>query len=264
MKIKDLKIGFLGFGNMAQAIAQGWLLSEKISSEQLYASARDQEKLKKNTEKLGIKIVDTNQELVDKVDLVIAAVKPYQMKAVISPLKKKLQKKLFVSVAVNFLYEDFKQILFPGTQHLSTLPNTPVAYGDGIVLFEKKHSLSQENLHLVEELFQIISHVESIPTDQMAIAGVISGSAPAFVDLFIEALSDAAVKHGLNRETSYPLISQMVRGTANLQIQTGKHPGQLKDEITSPSGTTIKGIVSLEKDAFRGSIIQAVDEILKD
>ena len=264
MTIKDLKIGFLGFGNMAQAIAQGWLLSGKITGKQLYASARDQDKLKKNTNKLDIQAVSTNEALIDQVDIVILAVKPYQMEAVVEPLGEKLKDKIVVSLAVNFLFEDFNKILAAGTQHLSTLPNTPVAFGDGIVLFEEEHSLEPENFQQVYELFQLISHVEMILSEQMAIAGVISGSAPAFVDLFIEALSDAAVKHGLNRQISYQLTSQMVRGTANLQIQTAKHPGQLKDEITSPSGTTIKGIASLEKDAFRGTIIQAVDEILKD
>lgn len=264
MKINECKIGFLGFGNMAQAIAKGWLLSDEIKSNQLYASARNQDQLKKNTQELAIHTVSSNKELIEQVDLVILAVKPYQIETVLKPLIKELNEKIVVSVAVNFLFEDFKKILMSNTQHLSVLPNTPVAFNDGILLFEDKHSLREENYQLVEKLFRLVSHVEIISSKEMDIAGVISGSAPAFVDLFIEALADAAVKHGLDRQTSYQLISTMVRGTANLQAKTGKHPGQLKDEITSPSGTTIKGIASLEKDAFRGSIIQAVDEILKE
>lgn len=264
MQVNNIKIGFIGFGNMAQALAQGWLLSDEIKGSQLYASARDQEKLAKTTQKLGIQAVASNEELVDTVDIVIAAVKPYQMEAVIKPLAEKLKNKVFISVAVNFLHEEFKELLLPNTQHLSTLPNTPVAFADGIILLEATHSLNKENFQIVQNLFQLISHVEIVPSAQMDIAGVVAGSAPAFVDLFIEALGDAAVKHGLNRQTSYRLISQMVRGTANLQLKTGKHPGQLKDEITSPNGTTIQGIASLEKNAFRGTIIEAVDEILKE
>lgn len=264
MKLNEVKIGFIGFGNMGQAIADGWLLSEEIAPEQLYASARNQEKLAAKTEKVGIQAIPTNEELIRTVDIVILAVKPYQIKEVIQPLKEELKDKILISVAVNFLFKDFKEILLPGSQHLSSLPNTPVAFADGILLFEEEHSLTNENFNLIQDLFQLISHVEIIPTEQMAIAGVVSGSAPAFVDLFMEALADAAVKHGLNRQVAYQLISQMVSGTANLQLKTGKHPGELKDEITSPSGTTIKGIASLEKDAFRGSIINAVDEILKD
>lgn len=264
MDVKQVKIGFIGFGNMAQAIAKGWILSKKIQSEQLYASARDQEKLTLNTESLGIHAVKTNQKLVKLVDIIILAVKPHQIDQMIKPLKEVLRGKTVISIAVNYLYEDFQKNLAVDTQHLSTLPNTPVAIGEGVFLFEEKHSLSDGKFRVIQSLFQLISHVELIPTEQMAIAGIITGSAPAFVDLFIEALGDAAVKHGLDRKTSYRLISQMMRGTADLQLKTGKHPGELKDQITSPSGTTIKGIASLEKNAFRGTIIEAVDEILKD
>lgn len=264
MNFEEVKIGFLGFGNMGQAIAKGWLSSGKVSSKQLYASARDQVKLKKNTEELGVQALSTNEALIDKTDVVILAVKPYQMKELIEPLKEKLTHKIIISVAVNLLFEDFEKLLKENSQHLSILPNTPVAFGDGIVLFEEEHSLNEGNFKVIQKLFEPISHVEIIPSEQMAIAGIISGSAPAFVDLFTEALADAAVKHGLKRDTAYQLVSQMVRGTANLQINSGKHPGVLKDEITSPAGTTIKGISSLEKDAFRGSLIQAVDAILKE
>lgn len=264
MELKQLKIGFIGFGNMAQAIAKGWVLSNEVDPEQLYASARNQEKLALNTEVLGIHPVETNRKLVKLVDIIILAVKPHQIDKMIGPLKEVLRGKTVVSVAVNYLYDDFHKNLSVDTQHLSTLPNTPVAFGDGVLLFEEKHSLTDENFHLVQQLFELISQVEVIPTEQMPIAGIITGSAPAFVDLFIEALGDAAVKHGLDRKTAYRLTSQMMSGTANLQLKTGKHPGELKDEITSPSGTTIKGISSLEKNAFRGTIIEAVDEILKN
>lgn len=264
MDLTQLKIGFIGFGNMAQAIAKGWILSNEIQPEQLFASARDQKKLKVNTEALGIHAVETNRRLVKLVDIIILAVKPHQINQMISPLKEVLRDKTIVSVAVNYLYEDFTHILSIDTQHLSTLPNTPVAFGSGMLLFEDKHSLTDENFNRILSLFKLISHVEMIPTEQMAIAGIITGSAPAFVDLFIEALGDAAVKHGLDRETAYRLTSQMMSGAANLQLKTGKHPGQLKDEITSPGGTTIKGIASLEKNAFRGIIIEAVDTILKE
>lgn len=264
MKLDELKIGFIGFGNMAQAITEGWLLAEKVDPKMLYASARDQDKLIENTAELGIHAMPSNEDLVDKVDLVILAVKPYQVRDVIAPLEEKLSGKILVSVAVNFLYEDLQALLMDGTQHISSLPNTPVAFADGIILLEDQHTLRPDNFELVKELLEAISQVEMIPTSEMDIAGVISGSAPAFVDLFTEALADAAVKHGLNRQRAYQLISQMIRGTANLQLKTKKHPGQLKDEITSPNGTTIKGIAFLEKDAFRGTVINAVDEILKD
>lgn len=263
MDLSQLKIGFLGFGNMAQAIAKGWLLSEEILPTQLYASARDQEKLALNTETLGMQAVATNKELVELADVIILAVKPYQINEILNTLKEELRHKVIVSVAVNYLYREFSEVFADETQHLSTLPNTPVAFGDGVLLFEDKHSLTKQNFATIQSLFELVGHVEVIPTEQMAIAGSLTGSAPAFVDLFTEALGDAAVKNGLDRKTAYRLTSQMIRGTANLQLKTGKHPGELKDEITSPSGTTIKGIAALEKNAFRGALIEAIDATLK-
>lgn len=264
MMKQELKIGFVGFGYMAQAIAKGWIHSGEILPKQLYASARDQVKLKENTSHLGIQAVETNEDLINIVDIVIIAVKPYQIRDIFEPLKEKLSGKVVVSLAVNILADDFSAYLLKDTEHLSTLPNTPVAVREGIVIFEDKHTLSEENFALVKELFELISHVESIPTDQMGIAGLIAGSAPAFADLFIEALGDAGVKHGLDRKAAYRLASKMLSGAGELQLQTGKHPGELKDEITSPGGTTIKGIASLEKNNFRGTVIDAVDAILED
>lgn len=261
---QQLKIGFLGFGNMAQAIAKGWIRSGEIHPEQLYASARDQDKLKENTDHLGIQAIESNEGLIEATDLIIVAVKPYQIMDIFEPLKEKLSGKILVSLAVNILCDDFSTYLLDGTQHLSTLPNTPIAIQKGIVLFEDKHTLTSDNFKLVQELFELVSHVEVIPTEQMPIAGLISGSAPAFVDLFIEALGDAGVKHGLNRKAAYRLASKMISGAGELQLETGMHPGELKDEITSPGGTTIKGIASLEKNNFRGSVIDAVDAVLED
>lgn len=264
MDFTEKKIGFLGFGNMGYAIAEGWLGSHKVNPDKLYASARNQEKLIENTNRLGIQAVRSNEELIETADILILAVKPKQIRGILEPLKEKLVDKIIVSLAVNILYNDFTEYLVPGTQHLSTLPNTPMAIGEGIIIFEEDHALTEENFTLVTALFETISHVEVVPSAQMGIAGLVSGSAPAFVDIFIEALADAAVKHGLDRKAAYRLVSQMVSGTGQLQVQTGKHPAALKDEITSPGGTTIKGVSALEKNGFRGAIIEAVDAILSE
>lgn len=264
MILDQQKIGFIGFGNMGQAIAEGWIKSGKISPDLLYASARNQARLKENTQRLGITAIESNQELIETVEIVIIAVKPYQIKEIFEPMKDLVKDKIIISLAVNILCGDFEEFLMDGIQHLSTLPNTPVAIREGIVLFEEQHTLTPETLLLITDLFELLGHVEKIPTEQMGIAGLISGSAPAFVDIFIEALGDAAVKHGLDRQTAYKLISQMISGTGKLQLESGKHPGELKDAITSPSGTTIKGVSALEKNNFRGSLIEAVDAILPE
>lgn len=264
MNIKETKIGFLGFGNMAQALASGWVKSGEIESSLLYASARNLEKLEKNTHRLGIQALPSNEELVKEADVIVLAVKPHQIQGICTPLKKDLQDKIIVSVAVNFLFDEFETILEKDTAHLSILPNTPVSINKGVVLFEKAHSLDSQQYQFVKELFETLAHVEEIQSTQMGVAGVVTGSAPAFVDVFMEALADASVKHGLDRKTAYRLISYMTSGAAELQATSEKHPGELKDEITSPAGTTIKGVSALEKNNFRGSVFEAVDAILEE
>lgn len=152
-------------------------------------------------------------------------------------------------------------MLLPETSHLSTIPNTPVSIGEGIIVAENRHSLSDKEYKLINDIFSKIALLEFVDSNQLSIAGTISGCGPAFASMFIEALSDAAVKHGLTREASYKLASQMILGTGKLQIETGEHPGAMKDAVCSPGGTTILGVTTLEKKGFRGAIVDAIDVI---
>lgn len=261
---ETIKVGFLGFGNMAQAIAKGFLEKGTLSGKQIFASGRNAEKLEKNTSQAGIQASRSNQELVQTVDLVVLAVKPYQIEEVVKDLKENLQGKIVVSVAVGVHFEELSDILPSDTQHISILPNTPIAVGEGATTVEEKHSLTEDSYQIFRELFESISVLTTVDTSQMAVAGVINGCGPAFVALFIEAMADGAVKHGLSRSEAYQLASQTISGTGQLQLKTGDHPGVMKDAVTSPGGTTIKGVAALEENAFRSSVIQAFDAILGD
>lgn len=260
---ETIKVGFLGFGNMAQAIVKGWLKGGVLSEQKIFASGRNFEKLEKNTSKLGIQASSSNQELVQDVDMVILAVKPYQLEDIAAELKEELKEKIVVCVAVGVHWEELSTILMEDTQHVSILPNTPIAIGEGATSLEEKHSLSDESYQIFMELFESISVVTTVTTSQMAVAGVINGCGPAFVALFIEAMADGAVKYGLSRSEAYQLASQTIKGTGQLQLETSDHPGVMKDAVTSPGGTTIKGVAALEESAFRSAVIQAFDAILK-
>lgn len=261
MELQNAKVGFIGFGNMAQAMAQGWVKTGALKPEQLYASARNVEKLKRNTEPLGIHACASTAEAAEQADVLVVAVKPYQISEVLAPLKETLQNKIVVSVAVNYPFESLKHDLLPGTAHLSTLPNTPVSIGEGITIVEQTHSLDADQYALVETLLSALGLVQPVETAQMSTAGTLSGCGPAFASMFIEALADGAVKHGLPRDAAYQLASQMIAGTGKLQRETGMHPGAMKDAVTSPGGTTIKGVTALEKHGFRGAVIEAFDAI---
>lgn len=259
--IENTKIGFIGFGNMAKAIAEGLIIKNVVKPNQIYACARNWDNLCKSTEENGINACKTSQELVNESDIVIIAVKPNVIPSIIEPIKEDLKNKIVVSVAAGYTFDKYEELLLPGTAHLSTIPNTPVSIGEGIIVAEKRHSLSDKQHKLIDDIFSKIALLEFVDSNQLSIAGTISGCGPAFASMFIEALSDAAVKHGLTREASYKLASQMILGTGKLQIETGQHPGAMKDAVCSPGGTTILGVTTLEKKGFRGAIVDAIDAI---
>ena len=261
MMLDNIKIGFIGFGNMAKAMADGFIFKEAIKPNQIYACARNWDKLCANTIDKGINPCKTAEELVEKSDIVVIAVKPYLIPNVITPIREKLKGKIVISVAAGYSFEKYEALLCPGTSHLSTIPNIPVSIGEGIIIAENRHSLSKEEYKIVEELFSKISLLQLVDSNQLSIAGTLSGCGPAFTSMFIEALADAAVKHGLTRDVSYKLASQMVAGTGKLQIATGQHPGQMKDAVCSPGGTTIVGVAILERKGLRSSVIDAIDAI---
>lgn len=258
-----MKLGFIGFGNMAQALANGLIYKNAIKAEQIYACAKNWDKLCKNTKSKGFIPCKDSNELVENVDMVVISVKPNLVEEVITPIKEKLASKIVISVVVNYTFDQYEKILSPNTHHLSTLPNTPVSVGEGIIVCENKSSLTLEERESFVNLFSQIALIENVETKNLGIAGTVSGCGPAFASMFIEALSDAGVMHGLPRDISYKLASQMIIGTGKLQLLTNTHPGMMKDAVCSPGGTTIVGVAALERKGLRSSIIDAIDEVQK-
>src|SRR5699024_5318307 len=146
----------------------------------IYASARNYEKLEKNAEKLGISPCRSNQEVAQICDVIILAVKPYQMAEVTAPIKSVLRDKLVISIAAGMFFDQYEEILEKGTHHISTVPNTPICTGEGIMVCEEKHSLSAEEIVLFKSLFSPIALLEFIETSHMSVAGTLAGCSPAF------------------------------------------------------------------------------------
>lgn len=252
-----MKIGFIGFGNIAQAMAKGLLEQPSL---EMFASSYNYEKLVNNTKLFGITACKTNQETVDNSDLVFICVKPYQVKDVLQSLN--LNNKIIVSLVGGMYNNDYETII-PNTSHICCIPNTAIAVNEGVIVIEQASTLTNEQLETVKELLSKVAMLEFVETSKMGIATAISGCTPAYTAMYLEALGDAACKYGLTREVGYRLVSKMLEGTGKMARLSKKHPGQLKDEVCSPKGTTIKGIASLEKDGFRGTIINAIDEVMK-
>ena len=261
LDISTSRITFLGFGNMASAMADGFLRSGAIKPEQLGAASRRQDVLKTKTDARGMHAFTTCEEAARWADVVIVAVKPHLVNPVVTPLADILKDKLVLSVAVGRLCEDYEAILASGTRHLSTLPNTPVSINEGIVICEARHTLTVDDQAYVEKLFGLLGLCEFVDDRTMSAAGTLAGCGPAFAAMFIEALADGAVKHGVPRAMALSLASQMLAGTAKLQLATGLHPGAMKDAVCSPGGTTIIGVAALERKGFRSAVIDAIDAI---
>lgn len=256
------KLGFIGMGNMAQALAMGFINAKAIAKENVYAYAPHQEKLRKNAETIGFTPVATLKDLAQSVDTLVMACKPYQIEAVINELGKALEDKALISIAAGWDIAKYRQFITTNTRLQFIMPNTPAMVGEGVLLFEEENTLTSEEHKQIVELFRSVGLVKELPSRLMGIGGTVTGCGPAFVDLMIEAYGDAAVKYGLQRQDAYGLISQMILGSAKLQLVSGQHPGQLKDNVCSPAGTTIRGVTALEEQGFRNACIKSIDAIM--
>ncbi len=258
---EQAKIGFLGFGNMAQAMAKGFLRSGAVAPPRISACAKHWDKLKRTAEALGIVPCRDALETVGRSNILVAAVKPYLMEEVLSPLREVLRGKVLISVAAGWDFERLNALMGPEVHCLGIMPNTPVAVCEGVVLIEETHSLTEDEYKTARELLGLLGTAEALPSAQMTAAGKLSGCGPAFAAMFLEALGDAGVYHGLPRQLAYRLAAQMLAGTGKLQLETGDHPGVMKDAVCSPGGSTIAGVEQLERDGFRAAVINAIDAV---
>lgn len=254
------RIGFIGMGNMASAIAGGVIKSDFIKGDEVYAFDVDQDKLIKMNHEFNITGCKSEIDLVEKVDIVVIAVKPNIVEEVIVKIKDKLNNKAVISIAAGYDNDRYNQLLLPTTRHLTVMPNTPALVLNGMTLLEKENSLTAEELEFVVQMFSSIGEVLILPSYQMKAGGSISGCGPAFVYMFIEAMADGGVSLGLPRDVAYKLASQTLIGSGMMQKETGLHPGILKDQVCSPGGITIKGVETLEENGFRNAIFKAIKE----
>ncbi len=252
------KIGFIGMGNMAQALAMGFLRSGKESGEAIFAFAPNQEKLRKNAEYIGFVPCKSAAEAIDNAELVIIACKPYQVERVLTENRDALAGKVIVNVAYGWTLDKAIPLL-PGNAHyLHIVPNTPVSICSGIILAEETNTLGEDE-PWVQELLRAVGEYVKLPTHLIGAANAVAGCGPAFIAMMIEALGDAGVKHGLSRDEAYTLATSVMAGTAQLQKETGLHPAILKDQVCSPGGLTIRGVAALEEAGMRNALIKAVD-----
>ncbi len=253
-------LGFVGAGNMASAIIKGAVEKNVIPAQNVYVYDVDNKKAGELSAELHIQTAQSLEELSEKSDIILTAVKPNVMAAVLGELKQHIGNKAVVSIAAGWSGDMIKQIIGDDKKVLRLMPNTPLLAGEGMSVFETPSNLSGEELAFVESLFSALGQIDHAPCKAMDAVTAVSGSGPAYVFMFIEALADAGVLCGLPRAQAQKLAAQTVLGSAKMVLETGSHPGVLKDAVCSPGGTTIEAVKSLEQDGFRGAVISAAEK----
>jgi pyrroline-5-carboxylate reductase len=252
-------IGIIGAGKIGAAIARGIIRAGLVAKDQVMASDVSDPLRQAIAKELGIKATPDNGKVCDFADIVILAVKPQIVDAVLKESAKKLGKaKLLVSVAAGVPVSRLEANLAQGARVVRVMPNIPCVVGAGAAGYaggEHATAKDMETVGLVLNSFGVALPVEEKYLD--AVTGL-SGSGPAYVFLFIEALADGGVQAGLSREVALKLAVQTVYGSARMALESSKHLGELKDEVTSPGGTTIAGLYALEQRGFRGTVMEAV------
>lgn len=251
-------VGFIGCGNMASAIIGG-ISGSYLNKESIFACAAHYDKLCERAEKLGCTPEVDAAAVAGKSDIVVLAVKPIMLKKVIEDAGDALQGKAVLSIAAGVTTETLRSWLPESARVMRAMPNTPAMVGAGATaLCEDTATFTAEEKEFIARMFDCVGKAVWIPERLIdAVVGV-SGSGPAYVFLFLEALADGGVRMGLPRATAMDLAVQTVLGAAKLCGETGMHPGALKDMVCSPGGTTIEAVAELEKRGLRAAVIEAV------
>jgi pyrroline-5-carboxylate reductase len=253
------RLGFIGCGNMAQAIIGGITGSGIVSRENIMGSNTGEKNLSLTREKYGILTTHDNKEAAKFADILVIAVKPHIYASVIEEVKDCVKDSaIIVTIAAGITIGFMEKAFGREIKVVRTMPNTPALVGEGMTAVCPNKRVSKEELEEILSLLKSFGKAEVIEERLMDAVPAVSGSSPAYAYMFIEALADGAVRDGIPRAKAYNMAAQAVFGAAKMVLETGTHPGALKDNVCSPGGTTIEAVYTLEKNNFRGTIMEAM------
>src|SRR5947209_4639684 len=252
-------LGFIGCGNMGEALVKGLLASKTAAPAQVRVSARRADRVAELCKTYGVS-GGTNVEVARASDVIVLAVKPQILDQVLRQLTHEVTKdKLLVSVAAGVPIAAIERRLHPPLRIVRAMPNTPATVGAGATALALGEHATEADLGTARTIFDSVGLTVVLEESQLDAVTGLSGSGPAYLFLIIEALADAGVKVGLSRRASLQLAAQTVLGSAKLLIESGQHPGMLKDGVTSPGGTAIAGLHTLEAGGLRNVLMNAVE-----
>lgn len=259
-----MKIGFIGCGNMATAMIRGILDSKKVAAEDVIASAKTEKTRNKIHKELGIQAAEKNVDVVKYANLIFLAVKPIFYEEVIKEIRQEVRAdQIIVTIAPGKTLAWLEEMFDKKVKLIRTMPNTPAMVKEGMLGLCKNEQVTDEQMQMVMELCESFGKAEEVPERLMDTVVGVSGSSPAYVFMFIEALADAAVADGMPRAQAYKFAAQSVLGSAKMVLETGMHPAELKDMVCSPGGTTIEAVRVLEEKGMRSAVFEASKACVK-
>lgn len=254
------KIGFIGMGNMGYSMLKGVL--NYLNPQDIIFTCLSSEKKEKISNETGVRYAESNAECANSAKYIILAVKPQVYNTVLKNIQNVItEESVIISLAPGITIAAIKEELGADIKVVRAMPNTPALVGEGMTgICYENGELDFAEKEFVEQFFNSFGKVVTVPEKLMSGVVCASGSSPAYVYMFIEALADSVVKYGIPRQEAYKLAAQTVLGSAKMVLETGEHPGKLKDNVCSPAGTTIQGVAALEEFGFRNAIIKATDK----
>ncbi|GAB6071653.1 pyrroline-5-carboxylate reductase [Venenivibrio stagnispumantis] len=258
------RVGIIGTGNMGEALIKGIIEKTDIKSTQIIAYDINKEKLDSIVDKYNIAGASDSKKVVKLSEYIILAVKPKDLKETLQPLKDLFNEdKVIISILAGVKIAKIKEILAKNIPVVRIMPNTPALIGEGTIGISFDDIIKDDKKLFITELFSIMGEVFIKDENYMDIITGLAGSGPAYVYIFIDALAQGGVKMGLSYEEALQMAIQTVIGSAKLLKETGLHPMVARDKVTSPAGTTIYGIATLEEEGFRNAVIKAVENATK-
>lgn len=259
------KIGFIGLGNMATAMIGGMLKNGIAEPANIIGKARTPKTEQKVKEKFSVQIAESNAQVASRADILFLAVKPGYFPEVIAEIKDALRPgTLVVSIAAGRKLNWLKEALGrEDCKLIRCMPNTPALVLEGCTGVCAEDTVTKEELERVLALLNAFGRASVVPESLMDVVVGVSGSAPAYVFMFIEAMADEAVAEGMPRRQAYEFAAQAVLGSAKMVLETGKHPGELKDMVCSPGGTTIQAVKVLEEMGLRAAVMDAMEACIE-
>ncbi|HAB75214.1 MULTISPECIES: pyrroline-5-carboxylate reductase [Pantoea] len=259
----EKKIGFIGGGNMAKAIIGGLVKSGQVAPSNIWVFDRKAEANEALAREYGIQAAESAEALAREVDILFGAVKPNVILKVLKDLASQLKKEaLVVSIAAGVTLDSLATVLGHDRKIVRVMPNTPALVNEGMTSITPNVLVDQPEIDEVVTIFESFGKAAVVSEYLIHSVVGVSGSAPAYVFMFIEAMADAAVLGGMPRAQAYQFAAQAVKGSAQMVLETGKHPAELKDMVCSPGGTTIEAVKVLEEKGFRAAVMEAMQQCM--